>query len=231
MEIRAVDDSLGTFSGIASAYDVIDSYGTVVGRGAFDKSVANHKGNYPLLWQHDATEPIGSFRVIDTVNALEIEGSFCLDTVRGREAYSLLKAGAIKGISIGFNVVSGEPAIVDGRDVIRYTEVDLWEVSVVTFASNPEAEVKDVRSMEIPTPENNRSIEDLDDDTKEIVAKMFEDCASKIREGIGKVEEEPATPAEEPEPEPEPEPEDKPDDEEQRAIDALRSLRAVLEMR
>lgn len=230
MEIRAVDDSLGTFSGIASAYDVIDAYGTVMTRGCFDKSVANHAERYPLLWQHDVTEPIGSFKIVSTTDALEIEGSFCLDTVRGREAYSLLKAGAINGISIGFNVEEYEPAIVDGRDVIRFTQIDLVEASIVTLAACPGAEVKDVRSMETLTPESRRSIEDLDDDTKEIVAKMFEDCASKIREGIGKVEEEPA-PAEEPEAEPEPEPEEKPDDEEQRAIDALRSLRAVLEQR
>ena len=98
-----------------------------------------------MLWQHDTREPIGVWeRVEEDAKGLKISGRLNLDTQRGREANSLLKMGALDGLSIGANV---EEQTVDRSTSIRtLTKVDLWEVSLVTFPANPLARLKTQRS-------------------------------------------------------------------------------------
>lgn len=186
-EVRTTDNALGTFSGIASRYDVVDAYRTIMARGCFDRTLSERGSKFPLCWQHDTEKPIGSFDARATDEGLVVDGQFCLETQKGREAYALLKQGAIRGLSIGFNVVDSEPFVVDGESFTRFTDVDLWEASVVTFPACPGAEVTDVRSMERLT----RGLDDLDDKSKQAVAEIFEDTAKRIREAIGKTEDEP----------------------------------------
>lgn len=133
-EFEALDDD-GGFRGILSTYGNEDLVGDVCDEGCWDESVRAKGGHFPLLWQHEAREPIGSFRVTDTRVALSVEGHFNQGVQRGREAFSLLKAGDVHGLSVGFNMIDW--AYVDG--VRHITKGDLWEGSFVTFPANPMA--------------------------------------------------------------------------------------------
>lgn len=149
MEIKEIDDS-GYFSGYGSVFDVIDDWDDIIVRGAFENSL---QAKMPvMLWQHDSTEPIGVYeRIHEDEIGLWLEGRLILDVEKGREAYILLKNRAIRGLSIGFLPLAWEWETRDNVRVRVLKEVDLWEVSLVTFPANPKAvvdEVKTVRGLE-----------------------------------------------------------------------------------
>jgi HK97 family phage prohead protease len=91
-----------------------------------------------MLWQHDPAEPIGIWsEVSEDAIGLNVRGRLLSDVARGAEAAALLNAGAIDGLSIGYRTVRAEKAG-QGR---RLIELDLWEVSLVTFPMLPDARV------------------------------------------------------------------------------------------
>jgi len=144
VEIKATGDD-GTFSGMGSVFGNVDSYGDVVTKGAFTKTLSERAGKIRCLWQHDSTKPIGVFTsLMETDEGLQVQGKLALDTQQGAEAWALLKMGAIDGMSIGFYTVKDT---FDNTTGIRYiNEVMLLEVSIVTFPANEEATVTNVKS-------------------------------------------------------------------------------------
>lgn len=149
IEVRfRADDEAGLITGLAAGFgDALpDAYGDVIAAGAFRKSIAAHKAAKTMpamLWQHDPSEPIGIWTdMAETEKGLELSGQLNLETQRGREALSLLRQGALSGLSIGFTATAAE-ATKGGR---RLTEVDLWEVSLVTFPARKEGRVTEVKS-------------------------------------------------------------------------------------
>lgn len=143
LEVKALEDD-GTFEGYASVFNNIDSYGDRVVSGAFADSIFKKKPNdIAMLWQHRADEVIGAWKgFYEDERGLRAVGKLILETQRGAEAYALLKAGAIKGLSIGF-IAEETAEAADGVREIR--KADLWEVSVVTFPANDAATVMGVR--------------------------------------------------------------------------------------
>ncbi len=147
-------DADGSFSGYASVFGVTDSQGEEVAFGAFNQSLKSwaETGKMPkLLWQHDYRQPIGIWREIREDNhGLHVEGQLLLYLVQGREAYSLLKNGVVDGLSIGFVTVRSRRK--EGRNgstrVRLLEEVNLQEVSLVTFAANPKAKVERVKMVD-----------------------------------------------------------------------------------
>jgi hypothetical protein len=144
-------ESDGSFSGYASVFGILDSQGEEVAYGAFDRSLKSweESGKLPkLLWQHDYRQPIGLWKNIREDNhGLYVEGQLLLDLNQAREAYFLLKNGIVDGLSIGFVVVrSRRRDGKQGNSKIRILEeVNLQEVSLVTFAANPKAKVEHVK--------------------------------------------------------------------------------------
>lgn len=137
----------GSFEGYGSTFGgAPDAYGDIVAPGAFAKSLAKHrqKGTKPvMLWQHNPSEPIGVWDDLEEDGkGLKGTGRFVMDTARGREAHALLKAGAMRGLSIGYREISAEP---DGPNRLL-KELDLMEISVVTFPANTRATVTSVKS-------------------------------------------------------------------------------------
>jgi len=158
----------GTFTGYASIFDMVDSYGDAVVKGAFKRTLKNKK-EFPLLWGHDIREPIGVISGVEDERGLSITGKLNLDVQRAREIRSLMAQGAVKGLSIGYNVVK---ELVDNESGIRHLkEINLWEISPCVFQACPEAEVDDVKSKQPgvepgkPTPTINPEILHLIDDT------------------------------------------------------------------
>lgn len=147
LEIRATGDD-GTIEGYGSVFGVVDDYDDTIAQGAFAASLKAHKaaGTMPaMLWQHDADEPIGVWaEMVEDAKGLRVKGRLCLETTCGKEAHALLKMGAINGLSIGF--VSKQWAYDRDTEVRTLTEIDLWEVSLVTFPANEKARITGVKS-------------------------------------------------------------------------------------
>lgn len=144
----------GSFVGYGSVFDTVDSYRERVARGAFLESLNAHneKGTAPaMLWQHRSDEVIGIYdKMYEDEKGLVVEGRMNLDVAKAREAHSLMKmtnasgARAIAGLSIGFMPKAYED---DNEERIRtLTQVDLWEVSIVTFPANQDAMISEVRA-------------------------------------------------------------------------------------
>lgn len=147
LQIKAVGDD-GKIEGYGSVFGVLDSYADVVAKGAFDKSLAAHKadGTLPaMLWQHDSSEPIGVWtEMSEDERGLRVLGQIAIDTSKGKDAYALLKMNALNGLSIGF-VTKAYDYDVD-TDVRTVTEIDLWEVSLVTFPANGKSRIDSIKS-------------------------------------------------------------------------------------
>lgn len=149
----------GEIEGYGSVFGVRDLYGDVIIKGAFRKSIEAYAAALSapaMLWQHNPDEPIGVWTSLsEDANGLAIKGRIVTETERGKEAYELLKAGAIKGLSIGFYAKAWE----NTGDDRMITEVDLWEVSLVTFPANPKAAVTSVRSASFDDINTIRDLE------------------------------------------------------------------------
>ena len=149
-ELKAVPDEKGAFEGYGSVFGNLDSDADIVVRGAFQESLAEHarRGTMPkLLWQHRPDLPIGVWETIgEDQQGLRVKGRLLLDVQRGREAHALLKAGAIDGLSIGFQTLESETD--EQRSVRKLTKLNLLEVSLVTFPANRNAVVSGVKSIQ-----------------------------------------------------------------------------------
>lgn len=131
----------GTVSGYASLFNHPDQSGDVVLPGAFHRSLealAQAGRRVKILWQHDPARPIGVWRrVAEDAAGLHASGDILSGIAQGAEALALLRAGAIEGLSIGYRTVRAtENRETGGRNLI---ELDLWEVSLVTFPMLPAA--------------------------------------------------------------------------------------------
>ncbi|RMH39760.1 MAG: HK97 family phage prohead protease [Alphaproteobacteria bacterium] len=128
--------------GYASVFGVVDRGGDVVARGAYAKSLERLRSDgrsVKLLWQHNPAEPIGVWdEIVEDEHGLRVKGRLLPEVARAREAAALLEARAIDGLSIGYRPVSATRDE-KGRRVL--TEIDLWEVSLVTFPMLPAAKV------------------------------------------------------------------------------------------
>ncbi len=144
----------GTFCGYASVFGARDSQNEIVAAGAFRRSLAEKaaRGDAPaMLWMHDPTMPIGLWvSLTEDRNGLRACGKLALGTQKGREAYELLKLGALTGLSIGYRVVRSR---LDSRRKARVlTDVELFEISLVTFPANDAARVSEVKSPRARRP-------------------------------------------------------------------------------
>jgi len=137
----------GIFTGYASVFGELDQQNEIVAAGAFARTLSkwHRQGRTPaLLWMHDPTQPIGIWQTVrEDASGLFVEGRLALRTQKGAEAHELLKLGALTGLSIGYRVVSSK---IDGKRKARIlTDVDLFEISLVTFPANEAARVSDVK--------------------------------------------------------------------------------------
>ena len=135
----------GVFEGYASLFDTADLGRDVVASGAFADSLRRRgAAGVKLLWQHEASEPIGSWLSIEEdARGLKVRGKLNLAVARAREILALMREGAVDGLSIGFRT---RKAVTDRKTGLRTLQsVDLWEISVVTFPMHPGARVTAVK--------------------------------------------------------------------------------------
>jgi hypothetical protein len=126
-------------AGYASLFNLPDSGGDVVMPGAFAKSLARRSAaGIRMLWQHDPARPIGRWLNFgEDRNGLWVTGRLTAGVSTAEDLARLIADKALDGLSIGFRTVR---ATSDPRRGIRLIhEIDLWEVSLVTFPMHPRA--------------------------------------------------------------------------------------------
>lgn len=160
IEIKAVSET-GEIEGYGSVFENEDSYGDTVAKGAFLESLSEHKaaGTMPaMLYQHRSDEPIGVWdHMEEDSTGLLCRGKLLMDTQKGKDVHAMLTAKAIRGLSIGFIAKKWENTDEDDYWTRRVIQIDLWEVSVVTFPANRAATVTDVKNR--PKIETIRDLE------------------------------------------------------------------------
>ena len=128
--------------GYASLFGKRDQGGDTVQAGAYGASLqalAAAGRRVKMLWQHDPGQPIGVWEEVrEDAKGLYVKGRILTEVERGREAAALLAAGAIDGLSIGYRTLRAER---DAKGQRLLAEVELWEVSLVTFPMLAEARV------------------------------------------------------------------------------------------
>ncbi|MEM6371516.1 MAG: HK97 family phage prohead protease [Pseudomonadota bacterium] len=128
--------------GYASLFGACDQGGDVVNAGAYGASLkvlAAQDRSVKMLWQHDPAHPIGVWdEVREDARGLWVKGRILTEVAKGREAAELIAAGAIDGLSIGYRTVK---ATKNDKGQRLLTELELWEVSLVTFPMLPSARV------------------------------------------------------------------------------------------
>jgi HK97 family phage prohead protease len=136
----------GSFTGYASLFGKVDLGKDAVERGAFANSLRSRgAAGIRMLFQHDPGEPIGTWtEVREDARGLYVRGRLARDVRRAREVLSLMRSGALDGLSIGFRTVKARRDPATG--VRRILEADLWEISIVTFPMLPEARIEMVKS-------------------------------------------------------------------------------------
>ena len=143
-ELKREPDTDGVFEGYASVFGVVDQGMYVVERGAFAKSLGKRK--VKMLWQHDTAQVIGVWDEIkEDERGLYVKGRVLKDVQKGAEAIALMKADAIDSMSIGYRTIA---ATDEGGGAIRkLLEVDLFEISLVTFPMLPDAKITAIKSI------------------------------------------------------------------------------------
>ena len=148
---RATIDADGTVEGYASLFGELDQARDMMMRGAFAETLsARGIRRVPMLFQHDPSEPVGIWLELrEDHRGLFARGRLIPEVARGRELLSLLRAGAIDGLSIGFRT---SKARIDPKTRIRRIyAVDLWEISIVTFPMLAGARVRAVKRSHVRT--------------------------------------------------------------------------------
>lgn len=156
--------------GYASFFGEVDRGGDVVTKGAYAKSlaeIAKGGGQVKMLWQHDPAQPIGVWDEVREDNrGLFVKGRILTDIAKGREAARLIEAGAIDGLSIGYRTVR---AAKNDKGQRLLKELELWEVSLVTFPMLPSARVG--AKGDAPDAQDLRELARIIDDACQMLAR------------------------------------------------------------
>jgi hypothetical protein len=162
-ETKDINEEEGTFTGYASTFTTRpDSYGDVVDKGAFKKTLKENRSRIKILWNHFTMEPIGlPVELHEDETGLLVKGKLSLGVQRAREVLSLMKDGVINEMSIGFDTITESFEKVGKATIRHLKEVKLWDVSPVTYAANPTAQIIDVKAAELAISRNDvKSIEE-----------------------------------------------------------------------
>lgn len=159
LDIKAAPDESedssgqGQFTGYASVFGNVDSYGDVVQPGAFTDSLdafGEGGAGIPCYWSHDMSDPMKC--IGETTSAVEDEKGLLvtvqldLDNPNGAQAYKLIQRGLVRQMSFAFEVQSEEPASDEELgDHNRLNQLKIFEVSLVQVGANQQTELLDVK--------------------------------------------------------------------------------------
>jgi len=154
----AEDDRI--FSGYASVFGGIDSFGDTIIAGAFKDSLESMKRKPLMLYGHSSANVVGKWlEMAEDDTGLFVTGEFTPNHTLSNDVYASMRHGAIDGLSIGFNILpDGAEELENGGR--RITKINLVEVSIVGFPADDAARVSQVKmSDEIQSIESIRDAE------------------------------------------------------------------------
>jgi len=164
-EIKSDDiQESGIFKGYGSMFGgEPDSYGDIVMKGAFVDSLSKGGRNgtgVAMLWQHDPSKPLGVWNQIEEdKKGLYVEGQLAINTQLGKEAYELMKMGAVRGLSIGYQLNKDGYEMDKENKVRKLKNIDLWEISPVTFPASTRAQITGVKAA-VENAKSERELEE-----------------------------------------------------------------------
>jgi HK97 family phage prohead protease len=148
LRMKSAPSPEGAFTGLAAAYSNVDLTGDLIEPGSFRQAIAQQGKGFPLLWAHRQDEPIGLGQIEDSKDGLLVHGQLLMSDPLAIRAHEHLKAGTVRGLSIGFTVPRGEGKALYRDDGVRVLkEIRVHEISVVAVPANPEAAVFSVKSL------------------------------------------------------------------------------------
>jgi HK97 family phage prohead protease len=180
----------GEFEAYASVFNNIDSYGDVMRRGSFARTLGEWEAKadvIPVLWGHDTYDPFSNIGGVSTArednHGLRTRSLLDLTNPKAEQVYKLLKGRRVNQMSFAFDYVEARPGVVDGKDVLEVFDVDLYEISVVFRGANAETEVLAVKSA----ARNLRTLVDLEAKSGRVLSAKNESALRAAYEQIGAV--------------------------------------------
>lgn len=172
------------FSGYASVFGGVDSYGDTIEEGAYKNTLMNRERPIRMRWNHYG-EVIGKWMTIrEDEKGLYVEGELTPGHSKAQDVFASLKHGAIDGLSIGYRVKAFNQ-IDNDRRLLK--EIDLIEISVVEEPADLSARISEVKSA-LEKAESLKEIENLlrdvggfsRVDAKHLVSKINSLCQREV---------------------------------------------------
>ena len=203
------DDGLeeGQFIGYASVFDNVDSYGDIVVKGAFHKTLAEWALSSDVLsclWAHDMNDPFSNIgevlEIAEDDIGLKVKVQLELDNPKAQQIYRLAKGRRLNQMSFAYDVLDGEKS--DEGYLLK--ELKLYEVSLVPIGANQLTDVVAIKAFSnglmdgvkagrILSAKNEQAIKDAVDSLQKVLQAL-----ESSQEGEASTDEEPAKAAEEP---------------------------------
>ena len=143
VEFKFYEGKQGLFSGYASVYGGVDSYGDTIIEGAYASTIANRDRPVQLRFNHESGV-IGKWtRMEEDAKGLYVEGELTPGHSKAMDVYASLMHGAISGLSIGYRPVKFTPNQTGGLDL---EEISLIEISVVESPADLNAQIGNIKS-------------------------------------------------------------------------------------
>lgn len=188
MQVKYRDDGNGSIEGYASTFiRQPDSYGDVVKKGAFAKTLAerwNGGKGIPFLWAHkmdDLKAFIGTAEAEEDEKGLRFVATFD-DSEEAQRVRQLYKDGRLRKFSFAYDIKEeGLVTLENGTKANELRELDLFEISAVTVPANDDASVVDVKSAEPEAKSGARNSKKDADCIKQAIALL--------KEVLGEIEE------------------------------------------
>jgi HK97 family phage prohead protease len=148
LTIKRADEETRTIVGIAST-PTPDRMGDVV-----EPDGAEFSLPIPLLWHHDARQPVGQVTKAKVTPAgIEVTARFVKLDEPGKlkdrldEAWQSVQSGLVKGLSIGFRSLEAEP--IGTTYALRHKRWEWVELSCVTVPANAEATITAIKAADL----------------------------------------------------------------------------------
>ena len=143
LSVKFDDARPGFFSGYASVFGLVDSYGDTIAPGAYSKTLQNRERPIQLRWNHYGGV-VGKWLTLrEDEKGLYVEGELTPGHSVAQDAYALMKHGAVNGLSIGYRPIEAEQKD-DGTRLLK--QIDLVEISIVETPADAAALIGDVKS-------------------------------------------------------------------------------------
>ncbi|EPS1446337.1 HK97 family phage prohead protease [Vibrio parahaemolyticus] len=167
-----IDNEEGVFTAYANVKNVVDKARDCTVDGCFNSSIerADKLGRMPkMLLQHDFKQVCGVWlEMVEDEKGLLVKGKLALNTTIGKETYELLKLGALDALSIGYIVKKSHYD--KNTNITFLQDVDIREISIVTFPCNEDSLVESVKSEDI-----ERIISNVSAIEEDVIAEIEEE--------------------------------------------------------